>query len=245
MSFHTNRAILSATFSNFKADKKCGFESFFFIFYGIIPPYYRVFFSTFWTFNKCDFIYFFPWKTRIVRFLVRIAFQLSVFFCRFHFLFFIFRFSFFVFRFSVFVFVFCFPFFVFWFRFLLFVFRFSLFVFFFCIVVLRQASSARRPSLYSQNEAKRALRPGNSAIFIIRRTSSLPSDCVLTDPVYIFFLFAERNVVERASWQFRYFFFFIFAERSEARAASWQFAYFSRTMRSERSVLAIRLYYIF
>ena len=75
-------------------------------------------------------MFFFPWKTIIVRFLVRIAFQLSVFFCRFHFLFFIFRFSFFVFRFSVFVFVFCFPFFVFWFRFLLFVFRFSLFVFF-------------------------------------------------------------------------------------------------------------------
>ena len=88
-------------------------------------------FSTFWTFNKCDFIFFslenenckiFSWSgVSIIGFLL--SFSLFIF----HF----FRFSFFVFQFSVFVFVICFQFFVFWFSFLLFVFRFSLFVFIF------------------------------------------------------------------------------------------------------------------
>ena len=117
---------------------------------------------------------FFPRKTIIVRFLVGIAFQLSVFFCRFHFLFFIFRFSFFVFRFSVFVFVFCFPFFVFWFRFLLFVFRFLLFVFFFFAL----SFCARRALLAgprSQNGAKRLKRPGNSCFFFKFVPQRIPS----------------------------------------------------------------------
>ena len=192
MSFHTNRTLLSATYSNFKADNKCDFKSnilhifwyysallssifstfwcfldesvLFFTFFRYrftqIAPYYRplfrifrpirsvvlrVFFhilryysallssifSTFWTFNKCDFIFFslenenckiFSWSgVSIIGFLL--SFSLFIF----HF----FRFSFFVFQFSVFVFVICFQFFVFWFSFLLFVFRFSLFVFIF------------------------------------------------------------------------------------------------------------------
>ena len=90
------------------------------------------------------------------------------------------------------------------FCFLFFVFRFSFF--FFCIVVLRQASSARRPSYYSQNEAKREQRPGNSAIFIL-------------------FRYIRRTGAKRAeaSWQFLFFIFilFLFAERSEATEASW------------------------
>ena len=164
MSFHTNRTLLSATYSNFKADNKCDFKSnilhifwyysallssifstfwcfldesvlfftffryhftqiapyyrplfrifrpirsvvlrvFFFIYYGIIPPYYRAFFRLFGPLISVI-LFFFPWKTRIVRFSAGVAFQLSVFFCRFHYLFFIFlgfRFSFFNFQFS-------------------------------------------------------------------------------------------------------------------------------------------------
>ena len=82
----------------------------------------------------------------------------------FYFSFLGFRFSFFDFQFSFSYLVFRFLFFDFVFCFLFFVFRFS---FFFCIVVLRQASSARRPSFYSQNEAKQARRPGNSCFIFL------------------------------------------------------------------------------
>ena len=84
------------------------------------------------------------------------GFRFSSSFIIFHFKFFIFRFSV-LFSFSVF----CFSIFDISFYFLFFVFCFQLF---FSIVVLRQASSARRPSFYSQNEAKREQRPGNSLI---------------------------------------------------------------------------------
>ena len=77
------------------------------------------------------------------------VFQFSVFVFRFHFLFFVFRFSFSVFHFSFSFFVDVFWLLIFVFQFLIFAFcfSFSLFVFV-CIVVLRQASSARRPSYY-------------------------------------------------------------------------------------------------
>ena len=41
--FHSKHDLLSATFSNFKADNKLVFVSFF-ISFGIFPPYYRVLF---------------------------------------------------------------------------------------------------------------------------------------------------------------------------------------------------------
>ena len=81
------------------------------------------------------FVFRFLFSFLIFHFLL-FVFQFSVSVFRFHFLFFVYRFSFFVFHFS-------FSFFVFGFSFI--DFRFSLFIFF-CIVVLRQASSARRPS---------------------------------------------------------------------------------------------------
>ena len=72
----------------------------------------------------------------------------------FYFSFLGFRFSFFDFQFSFSYLVFRFLFFDFVFCFLFFVFRFSFF--FFCIVVLRQASSARRPLFAERSEAREA-----------------------------------------------------------------------------------------
>ena len=153
---------------------------FFFIYYGIIPPYYRVFFRLFGPLISVILFFFslenenckiFSWSgVSIIGFLL--SFSLFIF----HF----FRFSFFVFQFLVFVFVICFQFFVFWIRFLLFVFRFSLFVFiFFCIVVLRQASSARRPSF---------IYTGILDLFAVRRTERSERG-VLAIPVYIILYF--------------------------------------------------------
>ena len=107
-------------------------------------------------------------------------------FCfRFSSLFSVFHFKFFIFRSSFSLFVFRFLFFVFRFMFFIFCFSFSLFIVrsHFCIVVLRQASFARRPSLYSQNEAKRVKRPGNSGLFAERNEVERS---VLAIPVYIF-----------------------------------------------------------
>ena len=94
-------------------------------------------FRFFFVFNF--FIFWFPFFNFLFSFFV-LSFYLSFFIVRFRFLFSVFQF--FDFRFSIFVF--CFLFFV--FRFSFFFTIFSFFTIFFLIVVLRQASSARRPS---------------------------------------------------------------------------------------------------
>ena len=74
MTFHSNLASLSATFSNFKADNKFVFKSFFFN-CGIFPPHYRVFCRLF---GLCFF--FFLGKRRFVWFLARIGHDYRVLF---------------------------------------------------------------------------------------------------------------------------------------------------------------------
>ena len=58
MSFHTNRTLLSATYSNFKADNKCDFKSNILHIFWYYSALLSSIFSTFWTFNKCDFDFF-------------------------------------------------------------------------------------------------------------------------------------------------------------------------------------------
>ena len=72
MPFHSNRALLSAIFSNFKADNNCVFKIFL-IYFGTFPPYYRVFFRLFGP-KIIVLLIFSLGKRRIVRFLAWIAF---------------------------------------------------------------------------------------------------------------------------------------------------------------------------
>ena len=69
ISFYSNLALLSATFSNFKADNKFVFKSFF-IYFGNFPPYYWEFCRLF---GLWFYFYFFLGKRRFVRFLARIG----------------------------------------------------------------------------------------------------------------------------------------------------------------------------
>ena len=124
---------------------------------------YRIFYWITCTFSTCAFVL----KTNTIFSIENQFIFLSIIFflkistnfsieCTFHFSF-LFSFSFFRFFFFRFVFFFSLSFVIVFIRFY--------FLFFFVIAVLRQASFARRPSLYSQNEAKREKRPGNSCFF--------------------------------------------------------------------------------
>ena len=126
--------------------------------------------------------------------------------------------------------------------------------FFASYAVLHQASFARRPSLYSQNEAKREQRPGNSLIilyyiilyYILSMHPSILQACLLIQYMLLFKM-SWNFVANIASFLFSLCFFFSlssFCARRASLAGPRIILYIRRTKRSESSVLAIRLYYI-
>ena len=76
MTFHSNLALLSATFLNFKADNKFVLKSFFIY----ISVFSRLIIEHFVDFLDCDFIFFSLRKRRFVRFLARMGHDYRVLF---------------------------------------------------------------------------------------------------------------------------------------------------------------------